>query len=201
MRIRQARATQALGRLERQEARQQAKQARSIDTRRKLLAGAMVLEWVRLGWVDGYGFRAHMRAYLTREQDKALFADDLAPAPDRRQRHKRSNRQKVLTGALILEWVERGIIPKDQFLAMMGEYLRRDVDRRVFDLSPASTLLEAGDRGDQAEADRLLSKLEVPAHTLMAIKNSLPGGADWIRSMNLNTRLADEKYGPGWLDR
>ena len=31
---------------------------------------------------------------------------------------------------------------------------------------------EAEDRGDMAEADRLLSKLEVPAHTLMAIKNS-----------------------------
>ena len=58
---------------------------------------------------------------------------------------------------------------------------------------------EAEDRGDQAEADRLLSALEGPAHTLMAIKNS-PGGADWIRRMNLNTRLADEKYGPDWLD-
>lgn len=59
---------------------------------------------------------------------------------------------------------------------------------------------EAEDRGDMVEADRLLSTLEGPAHTLMAIKNS-PGGADWIRRMNLNTRLADEKYGPNWLDR
>ena len=61
-------------------------------------------------------------------------------------------------------------------------------------------MMEAEDRGDRAEADRLLSALEGPAHTLMAIKNS-PGGADWIRRMNLNTRLADEKYGPDWLDR
>ena len=59
---------------------------------------------------------------------------------------------------------------------------------------------EAEDRGDMEEADRLLSEVEGPAHTLMAIKNS-PGGADWIREMKLNTRLADEKYGPGWLDR
>ena len=59
--------------------------------------------------------------------------------------------------------------------------------------------LEADDRGDKAEADRLFSELEIPAHTLMAIKNVR--GADWIRSRNLNTRLADEKYGPGWLDR
>ena len=62
-------------------------------------------------------------------------------------------------------------------------------------------MLEAEDRGDQAEADRLFSKLEVPAHTLMATKNSFPDGADMIRRMNMNTRLADEKYGPGWLDQ
>ena len=50
------------------------------------------------------------------------------------------------------------------------------------------------------EADRLFSKLEVPAHTLMAIKNSFPDGVDMIREMNLNTRLADKKYGPDWLE-
>ena len=32
-------------------------------------------------------------------------------------------------------------------------------------------LWEAEERGDKAEADRLLSELDVPAHTLMAIKN------------------------------
>ena len=58
---------------------------------------------------------------------------------------------------------------------------------------------EAEDRGNTEEADRLFSALEIPAHTLMAIKAVL--GADWIRSRNLRTHLADEKYGPGWLDR
>ena len=57
---------------------------------------------------------------------------------------------------------------------------------------------EAEDRGDQAEADHLFSDLDIPAHTLMAIKETR--GADWIRSRNLRTHLADEKYGPGWLD-
>ena len=60
-------------------------------------------------------------------------------------------------------------------------------------------MMEAEDRGEMAEADRLLLKLEAPAHTLMAIKES-PGGVEFIRSHNLNTRLADEKYGPDWLD-
>ena len=50
-----------------------------------------------------------------------------------------------------------------------------------------------------AQHDRLLSKLEVPAQTLMAIKKVR--GAVWILSRNLNTRLADEEYGPDWLDR
>ena len=61
-------------------------------------------------------------------------------------------------------------------------------------------MMEAEDRGGMAEADRLLSTLEGPAHTLMAIKHST-GGADWIRAMILDTCLADEKYGPDWLDR
>ena len=56
----------------------------------------------------------------------------------------------------------------------------------------------AKERGDQAECDRLLSKLEGPAHTLMAIKSVM--GADWIRNLNLNTRQAELKYGPNWLD-
>ena len=59
-------------------------------------------------------------------------------------------------------------------------------------------MLEAKHRGDKAEADRLFSELDIPAHALMAIKKTR--GADWIRSRNLRTHLADEKYGLGWLD-
>ncbi|MDE0156992.1 MAG: hypothetical protein OXI88_22530 [Gammaproteobacteria bacterium] len=57
---------------------------------------------------------------------------------------------------------------------------------------------EAEDQGNTEEADRLFSALDIPAHTLMAIKTVL--GADWIRSRNLRTHLAEEKYGPDWLD-
>ena len=38
-----------------------------------------------------------------------------------------------------------------------------------------------------------------PAHTLMAIKN-MPGGADYIRKRKLRTHLAEEKYGPDWME-
>ena len=59
-------------------------------------------------------------------------------------------------------------------------------------------LLDAEDQGDMEEYRRLFSELYAPAHTLMAIKRVL--GADYIRERNLRTHLADEKYGPGWMD-
>ena len=59
-------------------------------------------------------------------------------------------------------------------------------------------MLDAEDQGDMEEYRRLFSEMYVPAHTLMAIKRVR--GADWIRSRNLRTHLADEKYGPGWMD-
>ncbi len=58
---------------------------------------------------------------------------------------------------------------------------------------------EAEEQGNAAEADRLFSELDIPAHTLMAIK-SMPGGADWIRKNKLRTHLAEEKYGADWME-
>lgn len=60
---------------------------------------------------------------------------------------------------------------------------------------------EAEARGDQAEFYRLIRELNVPAETLMAIKNHEPLGAKFIRELRLKTDLADAKYGPGWMDR
>ena len=67
------------------------------------------------------------------------------------------------------------------------------------DLKIVLAMWEAEDRGDTAEYDRLFSELDIPAHTLMALKN-MPDGAEYIRARNLRTHLADKKYGPGWLD-
>ena len=46
-------------------------------------------------------------------------------------------------------------------------------------------MMEAEDRDDMEESSRLFSELDIPAHTLMAIKKAR--GADWIRSRNLRT--------------
>ena len=62
-----------------------------------------------------------------------------------------------------------------------------------------SDALVAMRRDDMATACEHMSKVPIPPETLMAFKTC--GDADLIREMGMNTTLADEKYGPGWLDR
>ena len=52
---------------------------------------------------------------------------------------------------------------------------------------------------DEETADRLFSKLKLPAFTLDTFKELY--GAEGVRSMNLDTSRADKLYGPDWLDR
>ena len=59
--------------------------------------------------------------------------------------------------------------------------------------------LDALDRDDLDTACEHMSKVPAPPETLMALKKC--GDAERIRRLGLNTSLADEKYGPGWLDR
>lgn len=66
------------------------------------------------------------------------------------------------------------------------------------DLVVIGDMLDAKDRGDEAEFGRLIRQLHVPAYTLMALKEC--GYADYIRERGLNTELADAEYGAGWLD-
>lgn len=60
-------------------------QERKIDTRRKILVGALVLEWVRQGqWKEEDLLRA-LDGFLVREHDRALFGlstPTATPAPE-----------------------------------------------------------------------------------------------------------------------
>jgi hypothetical protein len=56
-----------------------ARRARKDDTRRKILAGAIVLTRVEQGKIAEAEFRAWLEAGLTRADDRALF--DLPPLP------------------------------------------------------------------------------------------------------------------------
>ena len=52
---------------------------------------------------------------------------------------------------------------------------------------------------DDETADRLFSKLKLPALTLQTFKELY--GAEYVRRKNLDTSRADKLYGPDWLDR
>jgi len=58
---------------------------------------------------------------------------------------------------------------------------------------------EAGRVNDLDTAWAWMALAELPAHSLMRLKNS--EGADFIRNLGFNTTKADAAYGPGWLDR
>jgi len=58
---------------------------------------------------------------------------------------------------------------------------------------------EAGKVNDMDAAWAWMALAELPAHSLMRLKNS--EGANFIRNLGFNTTKADATYGPGWLDR
>ena len=62
-----------------------------------------------------------------------------------------------------------------------------------------AALIDAIGRRDEETAIKLQAKIKWPAWGLKAGKELF--GADFIREQCFNTELADEKYGPDWLDR
>ena len=63
---------------------QQRTLGRRLDTRKKIIAGALALEHMQFDGRYGQAFRALIDEYVTRDQDRALF--ELPPLPDDDQR-------------------------------------------------------------------------------------------------------------------
>jgi hypothetical protein len=61
------------------------------------------------------------------EREKAVLAE---------QERKRDARRKIVVGAMVLGWVERGEWPRAQLLEKLDAYLTREHDRALFDLPP-----------------------------------------------------------------
>ncbi|MCY4435063.1 MAG: mobilization protein [bacterium] len=59
-------------------------------------------------------------------------------ARERVAERKRDTRRKILAGALLLDWVERGEIAEKRFLDGLNRFLERDRERALFDLPPRS---------------------------------------------------------------
>ena len=58
---------------------------------------------------------------------------------------------------------------------------------------------DALERGDHEAAHRAFAKIKLAPPTLLAIKRV--EGAEVIRERGYNTTLADQEFGPDWLDR
>jgi len=87
-------------------------------------------------------------------------------------------------------------LPKSYLSAEEREILLREGSQNLVYIAEAQ---EADNNKDGDTAWAWLALTDVPAHTLMSLKNRR--GAAFIRELGFNTRKADEKYGPGWLDR
>ena len=70
-------------------------------------------------------------------------------------------------------------------------------DMPVEEMQAVWDFIHASRRGDYKEAQRHLLKIRIVPEALLSAKKR--HGADYVRK-HYNTELADEKYGPGWLD-
>jgi len=87
-------------------------------------------------------------------------------------------------------------LPKSYLSEEERKELLREGDMELVYLAESH---EADSANDMKSAWAWLALAAIPAHTLMRLKNSR--GAQFIRDLGFNTRKADEKYGPDWLDR
>lgn len=79
------------------------------------------------------------KAKARRQKEQARIKS----AESKKERAK-DTRRKILTGAVVLARLDRGVWPKDKFRAMMDDDLTRDDDRALFDLAPLPVNKESG---------------------------------------------------------
>ena len=58
---------------------------------------------------------------------------------------------------------------------------------------------DAMERGDDEAADRAIRKVKLSPPTLLATMRTM--GVEAFRKAGYNTTLADQEFGPDWLDR
>lgn len=78
--IKKARAEKILNQIEARESGSK----RTTETRKKILLGAMLQEWVRTGEIEQARVEAGLIGYLTRQQDRDLFGLDQPLVQERR---------------------------------------------------------------------------------------------------------------------
>ena len=110
---------------------------RKRDTRRKFLAGALVLEMIARGELSEAEVMAALDRFLKQPRDRALF--DLLPDPFQRLRALRAagNSQRAMAQILAAEGVHPGRYKK----------WNRETVRRILALADAAAATEEGQDG------------------------------------------------------
>lgn len=72
---------------------------------------------------------------LTKRRDQITAQIQALKAREQAAERKQDTRRKILIGAAVLERVKNGKWPEERLLAMMDEFLTKDLDRQLFGLS------------------------------------------------------------------
>ena len=73
---------------------------------------------------------------LIKRRDQITAQIQALKAREQTAERKRDTRRKVLIGAAVMERVKNGKWPEERLLAMMDEFLIKDLDRQLFRLPP-----------------------------------------------------------------
>lgn len=71
---------------------------------------------------------------LTKRRDQITAQIQALKAREQAAERQRDTRRKILIGAAVLERVKNGKWPEERLLAMMDEFLTKDLDRQLFEL-------------------------------------------------------------------
>ena len=71
---------------------------------------------------------------FTKRRDQISAQIQALKAREQAEERKRDTRRKVLIGAAVLERVKSGKWPEERLLAMMDEFLTKELDRQLFRL-------------------------------------------------------------------
>jgi hypothetical protein len=71
---------------------------------------------------------------LTKRRDQITAQIQALKAREQAEERKRDTRRKILIGAAVLERVKSGKWPEERLLAMMDEFLTKELDRQLFAL-------------------------------------------------------------------
>ena len=89
---------------------------------------------------------------LTKRRDQITAQIQALKTREQTAERQRDTRRKILIGAAVLERVKSGKWPEERLLAMMDEFLTKDLDRQLFNLPSRGTDITTATPGDNEGA-------------------------------------------------